>query len=508
MNWKKSLALGLSLMVLGLLAGCSSNGDSEVGDVITIMAPVLGDEAPEENSDIQQKLEELTGYQVDITWIPNSSYGDRLSIVLAGDEVPDILVASGGSTITSGVANGAFWQLDDYIEQFAYLSQMDPNIRLNASFNGETYGVYRSRDVIRSAIMIRRDWLENLGLEAPNTIDEFTEMLLAFRDQDPNGTGEETYGIIIPKWDGINNGGPFDMINAWFGVPNRTTIDEAGNIIFDFLTDEYLAAMEYLKMLFEEGLMNRDFAILPTDDWNNDFVNGRAGVIVDTQSRGNELANLLASAHGVEDGSPWVMMLGNVTTEFADAILPTDGFNGHLMIPTQSVQSEARLLEVLDFIDQLNSEAVHQLLNLGIKDVHWRYNEAGDFETIDYEDEALARQNSANRASFAQLSMGVAGFTLPSTLTETQLEAERIAIRDGEEWLEKAIFNPTAALISDVETLRGATLGNIIADARVQFISGQINRDEFLAEVERWKDSGGNDVIEDLTRLYQVNFME
>ena len=508
MKWKKAVYCGLGLFSLGFLGGCSSTGGSDTGEPIRIMAPVFGETAPEDDSDIQQKLEELTGHEIDITWIPDSSYGDRLSIVLAGDDVPDILVSTGGSTITSGVANGAFWQLDDYIDQFEYLSQMDPNIRMNASFNGDTFGIYRSRDVIRSSVIIRRDWLENLGLEAPTTIDEFTEMLIAFRDEDPTGTGEDTYGLIIPKWDGINNGGPFDIINTWFGVPNRTTVDEDGNVIFDFMTDEYMEALEYLKMLFDEDLINRDFAILPTDDWNNDFINGRAGVIIDTQSRGNEVAGLLASANDVEDGSPWVTMIGNITTDNADAILPTDGFNGHLMIPVQSVQSEERLLEVLDFIDKLNSEEVHQLLNLGIEGVHWQLTGDGGFENIQIDDEALARQNSANRASFAQLSMGVAGFQLPTSLTGTQLETERISIRDGEEWLEKAVFNPTASLTSEVETTRGATLGNIIADARVQFISGQIDQDEFLAEVERWKESGGNDVIAELTELYQENMMD
>jgi putative aldouronate transport system substrate-binding protein len=327
-------------------------------------------------------------------------------------------------------------------------------------------------------------------------------MLFAFRDEIKGNT----YGITLPQWDGMNNHGPLDIITVMFGAPNRTAVID-GEVVFDFMTPEYLEALEWLRMLFEEGLINSDFVTLPTDEWNNDFMNDRAGVIIDMQSRGMSLSNLMRDRFEAEEGSDWVAMIGNFTTPNADAILPTTGFNGLLMIPTMSVQTEERLLEILTFLNALNAEEIHQVLNLGIKGVHWHFNADGNFERIVNPDEAVDRQDVATIASFAQIGMGVSGFLLPAAFNEdtgTRLELERVAIRDGQRYEDIAVFNPTQPFTSETETLRGAILGNIIADARIQFIAGQIDRAGFEAEVQRWLDSGGSDVIAELTDLYQA----
>jgi len=527
-KWKKILMLCVSLTMAILLVACgggdndnsqtqaqnsgggevatpASDSTSTTREPIRIMAPFFGDIAPEENSAVQQKIEEYTGFEVDITWIPDSGYADRLSLVLAGgDDVPEILVVPGSPisnpAIVSAVNAGGFWQLDDHIDQFNYLSMMNPGVRMNASFNGETFGLFRSRDLIRTSFTIRRDWLDELGLDMPTTIDELTDMLFAFRD-DIEG---DTYGITLPSWDGINNAGPLDAVAVMFGAPNRTAIID-GEVVFDFMTPEFMEAMEWMKMLFEEGLINRDFVTLPTDDWNNDFLNNRAGVIIDNQSRSMQLAGLKRDAHEVEDGSPWVAQLGTVSTQSGEFILPTVGFNGLNMIPTMSVTSEERLLEILDFLNSLNSEEMTAVLNLGVRDLHWQFDDEGIFERIFLEDEVAQRQDMATIASFAQIGMGVAGFPIPVALTGDQIETERIAIRDGQHYHNIAVFNPTQPFISETETLRGAVLGNIIPDARIQFIAGQIDRAGFEAEVQRWLDAGGAEVIAELTELYNAS---
>jgi len=507
MKVKKFMALSLGLASAGFLAACAGNETTGTGAPIRIMTPVFGDTAPEENNDIQQSIEYLTGFEMDITWVPVDSYGDRLSIVMAsGEDMPEVLVIPGGDyrsgTITSGVNTGAFWNLDPFLDEFPYLAQMNPDVRMNASFNGYTYGLFRARDLVRQAIIIRRDWLDNLGMSNPTTIDELTEVLFAFRDNDPDGNGiDDTYGLIVPNFLGT-----FDLVQLMFGAPNGTKIDVDGNVVFDFMTEEYMQALEWLRMLHAEGIMNSDFITKPAEDWNNDFVNDRAGMIIDTQSRGMQISNLMRDANGVDDGSPWVTMVGTVEGPRGKFIEALPGFNGAVMIPTVSVQTEERLREVLTFLNALNSEEMHTKLHLGIEDVHWTFNADGQFETIRPDDEAEVRQINANIASFAQIGMmGAPGQQLPFAVTGHQIETERITIRDGEYYHNIAVFNPTLSFVSETEQLRSAILGNIIPDARVQFIAGIIDRAGFEAEVQRWLDSGGQDIIEELTALYHAS---
>ena len=361
---------------------------------------------------------------------------------------------------------------------------------------------------MRAGVMIRRDWLKNLGLETPTTVDEFTEMLRAFKTQDPDGNGkDDTYGIAIPKWDGKNNFGPFDQIATWFGAPNTYKIDEGGNVVPDFLTDEYNEYLDYAKSLYDEGLINQDFAVLSTDNWNDEFVNDKAGVIIDMQSRGMELAKLMAKKHGVEgeDGSEWVTMIANLKTDNGDFVLPTSGYSGMLMIPKSSVETEDRLMEVLDFIDKMNTEEGQMLVNKGIEGLNYEYDASGNYKQLKIEDEAAAAQNKADLASFAQIGTNVVDIVLPAELKGTQIESERIAIRDGEDVKAKAVFNTAESLISEVQTLKGATLNTIISDARTMYIAGQIDRAGYDAEIERWRTSGGDELIEDLNALYKEN---
>ena len=519
-----STLLASTMVASVALAGCSgdsnkgktTNGDAQETKTIKIMAPLLAESTPKEGNEIQTALEEITGYKLDVTWVPNTQYSDRVSVTLNGNDLPDILVATGkDNSIISAVDAGAFWQLDDYIDEYPNLAKMDEDIQLNASFNGKTYGIYRSRDVMRAAIIIRRDWLENLDMEVPKTTEDFLEMLRAFKNDDPDGNGQDdTYGLTIPKWDGMNNLGPFDQIAVWFGAPNAFAVDEEGNVTPDFYSEGYNEALDFMKQLYDEGLINQDFVTLSTDDWNNDFINGKSGCIIDLQSRGMSIAGLMAEKYEVEpdekgnkDGSEWVTMIANVSYEDVDAVLPTSGYAGMLLIPKSSVKTEEELKEVLTFIDKLNSDEAILLVNKGVEGLNYEFDENGNYVQLTIEDETKRAQNKADLGGYSQIGTNVTGYVLPAALTGFQLETERIAIRDGEDVKAKAVFNPVESIISETQNLKGATLKTIISDARIKYIAGQITREEYNQEIERWKSSGGEDILKEMTKLYKENIL-
>src|SRR5690625_5376249 len=72
----------------------------------------------------------------------------------------------------------------------------------------------------------------------------------------------------------------WDVMQTWFGVPNEWGIDDDGELYPDFKAPEYREALDFFKKMYDEGLVNEDFAVMDAEKWTNPFVNDEAGVMV------------------------------------------------------------------------------------------------------------------------------------------------------------------------------------------------------------------------------------
>ena len=188
---------------------------------------------------------------------------------------------------------GAFWDLTGKLDKYPNLKPANEQTAKNSMTNGKTYGIYRVRPLLRSGIVIRKDWLAKLGLKEPQTVDDLYTIAKAFTEQDPDGNGKkDTYGLIIPKWPGnYASASPYDVVETWFGAPNGWG-ERDGKLVPGFDTPEFLTANEWLRKWVEEGLVNPDFATLDSANWNDPFVQGKGGMIIDVNVRATQLLDL------------------------------------------------------------------------------------------------------------------------------------------------------------------------------------------------------------------------
>lgn len=481
-------------MLLVVLAGCG-NSDSTSGsdDVITIMAPLMGAEAPQDDNDYELKLEEMTGHKIQVTWVPDSQYNDKMNVTMASGDLPNIIVTKDKSpAIFDFIDAGAFWQLDDYLSDYSNLD-LDEVSKNNASFNGDTYGIYRPRDLIRSTLMVNQQWLDNLGLEMPTTVDDFTNMCKAFTEDDPDGNGEDdTYCLSVPKWDGgLNTNSSFDMMEIWFNSPNKWGFSEEENKwVPDFMTSEYMDGLNYFKMLYENGYMNQDFAVLPTDDWAAEFVNGKAGAVVDTQSMASSVCKSMQELNDDvgSDCENYVDITNSLEYNGEVHMLPTTGFSGQLMMPKES-NDEEQLKADLDFLNKLASDEVNMYINNGVE---------GEDYNLDSNGNPVGTPEFPNKTyvdAYSKLAVG------PSiTLTpQDNFQDKRYKLQD--EGIEYMVSNQLESLFSEVYAEVGANLEYIMADARVQYIAGEIDENGYKEAQELWLSSGGQDYIDEMNQL-------
>lgn len=497
---------GVALVAVGAitLAGCTGGGEaapeSTELESLSIMAPYLVTNAPSADNEIETALEEIAEVDLDINWVPNSSYGDKTNITLAGDDIPHVMVIQGKDPgFVRNAEAGAFWDLTDFLPDYPNLDTTMPEVQQAASVNGTVYGIFRSRDVMRAAVILRKDWLAAVGLEAPKTTDDLYEVAKAFTEQDPDGNGaDDTYGLIIPKWPGaIGSNSPYDVIETWHGTGNRWT-ERDGELTPSFTTDEWLEAVDYEKRLVDEGLVNADYATFDSANWNEPFLNGKGGIIIDVHSRAGVLMNLLKESDP-DNFQNYVDVTGNLVGPDGELHAhPTTGYSGFLAIPKAKVRTEEQLRAVLEALDKLNSAEAGPILNNGVEGT--TYTLDGDL-AVPVDDAPQTLKDTV--LSYSQLGMNVTGFQgyLPKQASDYEQEMydKRKAIEASD--LEHAEYDPAAAFVSETYVAKGAQLDTIVSDARIQYIAGQIDRAGLIAAIDLWRSSGGDAIIAEINEL-------
>lgn len=504
-----------SKIVAGLLAavlagGLSACGGPEGGggdsDTVTIMAPLLVPEAPPADNPVHRRLEEIIGKKLQINWTPDSSYEDRTNITLAGDDVPDLMIFK---TKTAGFIKnaqaGAFWDLTDKLKDYPNLVSDSPDVQKASSVNGRIFGLYRARDPIRHGVIIRKDWLTKLGLEPPKTTEDLYALAKAFTEQDPDGNGkDDTTGLLIPKWPGaIGTDSPYDVLETWFGAGNKW-VERDGRLIPSFMTEEFIQANAFVRKLADEGLMNGDFATMDSTTWNQPFYNGKAGIIIDVLDRGNQILDLFAE-RDQQNLASYVEITGQLTGP--DGTLhayPTQGYAGFIVIPKARVRTEEQLKEILGVLDKWNSREAEVTMSNGIEGQSFTVEDGYAVPAAASPENDLIQRTVK---TYPQLRMNVNGprvyeLKQPSEAQQALLD-RRFAI--WKEDLKSAVYNPAAPYVSDTYVSKGAQLDNIMADARIKFIAGQLDEQGLRDAIKLWESSGGAQIIEETNALYREN---
>lgn len=111
-------------------------------------------------------------------------------------------------------------------------------------------------------LWIRRDWIEKLGLEMPKTMEELYNVMLAFRDQDPDGNGQaDTIGMVLHN--NFLSAGFGDAVGLFDGFGAYPTIwvdDGTGKLRYGSTMEESRQALDYLAKMYQEGLVDQDFS--------------------------------------------------------------------------------------------------------------------------------------------------------------------------------------------------------------------------------------------------------
>ncbi|GIP27769.1 sugar ABC transporter substrate-binding protein [Paenibacillus sp. J23TS9] len=440
-----------------------------------------------------KKIEEKTNAEVKFSWVPDASKEERINTSLASDSLADIVTLTilDNSSVRNALKSGMFWEVESYLDEFPNLAKISQDTRTSASIGGKLYGVPFQKDLARNGVVIRKDWLDKLGLAVPKTTDELMAVAKAFTEQDPDGNGKKDTTGFMDRSDLIY--GAFKTLSSYFGTPNNWKVSDDGKMTPEFDTEEYVKTMDYMKQLYDNGYINQDFAVTAKTDQQQKFAQGKAGIYVGALFDSKNLKNM---AKGVQDNMELVLV-NNITPtgNEADRAIwaANNGIGGLLAFPKSEVKDEAELKRVLKFVNDLMDDDMYALLTYGIEGVHYSVD-ANDAATITNQD--LWQQEVQ---PFASSRPNETGYKIHDA-DPLKAESDKLIKENAEH----AVLNPAYSLESETYTTQGSELQKIITDATYKYILGKIKIDDFKAAVENWKKSGGSKIISEYEAAYQA----
>lgn len=218
---------------------------------------VSSDQGTYENNQWVKWINENSGINVKIVPVPRNQAQDKLNVLIASNQAPDLIWEYDRSYIGKLVEQGAIQPIDEYIEKYStsykkYLNE-NPDLKPYLTFNGEMYAVATKRStIVNHGMWIRQDWLDNLGLKTPATIEEFIEVAKAFKDGDPDGNGKADTTALVGST-------TFDVYSAMFAAFNNQWYLEDGKMVYGAITDRFGDTMALEKQMYELGLVDKEY---------------------------------------------------------------------------------------------------------------------------------------------------------------------------------------------------------------------------------------------------------
>ena len=282
---KKAIALSLAMATMfsssALAYTVSEPGQLPVVDEVveyTICAPdttYIGD--LNENT-LTPWIQEKTNIKINFEEIPDTEWDTKVNLLIASDELPDAFIYGGFSAaeLADYGSQGVFLALNDIIEEHGYYVKQvfDQQEALPGAYTALDGNIYTLPDInecyhcfysVRA--WINQQWLTNLGLEYPNTVDEFVNVLRAFKEQDANGNGDPNDEIPFSgnatSWNSTIY--PF-LLNSFLHYDtSNLSVKEDGTVIFTPLQPEFKEGLQWIASLIDEGLIEKE-ALTQTEE--------------------------------------------------------------------------------------------------------------------------------------------------------------------------------------------------------------------------------------------------
>ena len=250
------------------------------GDPIAFsyLRPVWSNPTYEKGNEYEQMFSKIANVEISANIIPVADFNSKVIVMIAGGTDIDVIwnMGPGNPSIYDIIDQGAFLPLNDLLEKYPSTKDAiyDATWDRLVSPDGNYYFFPNPLNVfVPFPIYYRTDIIEELGLEIPTTIDEFTDFLRDIHEAKPEMVTFTT-SELFSEWYFQNIYNAFGYNHGWMEDP-----DNPGTIIPSNITKYNKDALEWINLLRREGLIDPDYMIAAGKRGSDTFKAGNAAVI-------------------------------------------------------------------------------------------------------------------------------------------------------------------------------------------------------------------------------------
>lgn len=291
----------------------------------------------------------------------------------AANNLPDLFQVS-RTVLSNLVKQGLVLPVDDLFAKMpTRTSQMyDAAAKQVATFNGKVYGLASPGAIAKNeGLLIRKDWLDKLGLAVPTTTEELMEVMKAFTYNDPDGNGKNDtwgYGAFIEA-NVTTNGYPgsrlLPLMGA-FGVEGLWSFDEA-TAGLNMFKPEYFEFMQYVKSMLDEGVMHPNWLAFSKDDFRAAWKQGQFGIMKEQNAAFAATANYAPFDANFPDGE-WIV-IDPIAGPKGDAAV--GAYDLGFRIYAIAAKSADKADKIAELLEWMSSEEGYYLCGYGVEGVNY-----------------------------------------------------------------------------------------------------------------------------------------
>ena len=456
--------------------------------------------------------EKLTNIHIDFTEIPFASWYEKIQLSMASGDYPDVYAGGMGPIDTNLLQEyaeqGVIIPLNDLIENYTvnikkYLAENDELRKMCTMADGNIYSIPTIHQNFNRAfwqLSINKTWLDQLGMDYPETMDEFRDYLRAVTTTDMDGNGElDEIGFSVPGASYLN------YLMGCFGTldtGNHLYINDEDEVSFSATSDEYRAFLEYMHDMYAEGLIDPESFTQDSTRLNAKAASSSAiGASIQflSNSYGEtvceyKIAPVLTNNEGVGE---W----------------PRNGRINDVYLNGFSITcANENPIETIQWLDYWMDNGEHALtMRYGTRGEYWDYTgeEGGEWEVFDVNPVTGETIDAFVRGKVCTQALVIPLWMFSDTNDKLVVTNEySIEKRDSQEWYDPYLSNPypTVYMTSEDSTeISGLAmeLNNYIGSQEALFIMEGVTDEAWEDYVERCEKLGSERYLEIYTKYYE-----